>query len=390
MYEDSKKIDNNKYVEENKKIDIVLDETINAVSEGRKEVFKLYESSRMELYHMELELAKTKNLIKRIITEIDELEKMEKSSRKLYIAISKEPEKFEKSEINRVFDDVNKYQRELSQNRALEKTLLIKRTSLEFHIKSLKGILSRTESLTSKMGTALDYLSGDLLKEINDAKISKTLGLEILRAQEEERRRISREIHDGPAQRIASLVMQVDYCNKFIDTDSAVAKEELDKLKNSIRDGVRDIRRIIFDLMPMSLEDLGLIPTLAHYVDQLTKTTDIAIEFDYQKNDEIKVPNVVKLSAFRIIQEALNNVIKHSNADTAEVVVNIGDDGIEITVIDNGVGIDWSLKSELKTDSGFGLYGIRERVRLLGGELDILSNKGNISGCKIVAKLPLL
>ncbi len=373
-----------------KRVNSILDETIDAVSEGRDEVFKISESSRLELYHMESELAKTKNLIKHIITEVDKLEKKEKATRNLYMAMSKDNSMVSKREVETVFNEVNRVQSELSQNRMLEKKLITKRTSLEFHIRHAKEVLIRTETLTNRMGTALDYLSGDLLEEIKEAKISKTMGIEILRAQEEERKRISREIHDGPAQKIASFIMKVDYCEKVLETDKELAKKELAELKTDIRDGVRDIRRIIFDLMPMSLEDLGLIPTLSHYIEELNKKIETEIGFKYNKNDDVKVSNVLRLSAFRVVQEALNNVVKHSKATKAEVLINISNTNLAIVVQDNGIGINKENQdAEYNTKSGFGLYGIKERVRLLGGNYNLKSISDGVEGCILEVEFPL-
>ncbi len=373
-----------------KKVDSILDETIEAVSEGRDEIFKISESYRMELYQKETELDKTKKLIKHIISEIDELEKSEKIARNLYMAVSKEPDNFKREEIEDVFAKVNHYQTELSKNRMLEKDLISKRTTLEFQIKNARDVIKRTEALTHKMGSALDYLSGTLMKELKDANINRNMGVEVIKAQEQERKRISREIHDGPAQQIASLAMTVDFCEKLIEKDAERAKNELSELKRLIRDSVKDIRRIIFDLMPMSLEDLGLIPTVAHYISNLNNRVGMEVNFTYNKATIVNIPNVVRLSSFRIIQESLNNSLKHSQASRVDVHIEVDKDKLEIIVKDDGVGFSKSsLESDFNSESGFGLYGIKERVRLLDGKQQIYSIDEGIDGCKIKVELPL-
>lgn len=374
---------------EMERVDGILGKTIDVMQEGRDEVFKVSENSRLEMLHREAELMKTQNLIKFVISEISELEQSEKSSRNLYLAMSKEDSKFSADELNELFHETEKMSYSLREKRELEKNLIMKRTTLEFHLKNAKELLKRAENITNKMGLALDYLTGSLLDELEEAKISRNLGIQIIKVQEDERKRISREIHDGPAQFMANVVMKADLCEKLLDKDVERAKRELGSLKNQVRDSIGDIRRIIFDLMPMSLEDLGLIPTLTHYIEELKKNTKIDVDFVYKNEPLVKLTNIVALSVFRVVQEGLNNVLKHSEAKSVLVDLSIGSKELNLRIQDDGMGIGNNKQDGVGLENGFGIFGMRERVRLLNGKFSIVSNEKGVDGTKLSVKIPL-
>ena len=133
------------------------------------------------------------------------------------------------------------------------------------------------------------------------------MGLRIIQAQEEERQRVARDIHDGPAQSMSNVVLKAEICERLFSVDLDKARDELQKLKDIVRDCLKDVRKIIYNLRPMSLDDLGLIPTLQRLI--LTFRNDTGIEATFNKNgvfDDIS-PGI-SLTIFRIVQEALSNV----------------------------------------------------------------------------------
>ncbi|PID82848.1 MAG: hypothetical protein CSB15_01195 [Clostridiales bacterium] len=368
-------------------INLILSKTVDTITEARDKIFRIAEQSRMELYNKRYELENTNELIKEINKEIKELEESEIATKNLCEAISKESGDFNEDEIKEIFGNVDKIEKVVNQNRVLEKNFIIKRTSLEFQIKNLVSILKKSGEFTDRMAISLDTLTNSKLQKNN---VFKNRGMEIIRAQEEERKRISREMHDGPAQHMAGMVMNVDYCEKLLESNPDRLKSELQQLKVQLKEGAKNIRRIIFDLMPVSLEDLGLIPTLENYIEGLNSRFAINIEFSYKKNDMIDIPDIIRLSVFRIIQEALNNAIKHADADNVFVEVIVSKESIELSVLDDGKGLsDDNYMPDYGEDSGFGMYGIKERVRLLNGSIKIESIKQGINGFKLSAVLPL-
>jgi len=127
-------------------------------------------------------------------------------------------------------------------------------------LKEAYKTVEKADNLISQIGISLSYLTGDLENvslQIEDMKQKRLLGIRIIKAQEEERQRVAREIHDGPAQSMSNIVLKAEICERLVDSDPEKAKDELRTLKSVVRDTLRDVRKIIYDLRPMSLDDLG-------------------------------------------------------------------------------------------------------------------------------------
>lgn len=230
----------------------------------------------------------------------------------------------------------------------------------------------------------------DRMREIED-KIqglvqSQNFGFKIITAQEEERRRVAREIHDGPAQAMANVIFLAEVCEKLIEIDTDRAKRELFELRQQVRSCLTETRKIIFDLRPMVLDDLGLIPTVKKIADNLKERSGLQISVKLSGLQGQPLDSRVEVSLFRIIQESLNNVEKHAEATEVQVLMDFQHDCVTAVVRDNGKGFD-PVKNNSQDSESFGLLGMRERVSLLQGELDIRSEIG--AGTKIMVKIPL-
>jgi two-component system sensor histidine kinase DegS len=209
----------------------------------------------------------------------------------------------------------------------------------------------------------------------NRAGGSQTDG--IIRAQEEERKRISREIHDGPAQTLASLTMRIDYCIEQHGSDSVLVEELLD-LKDSVIRSLKDIRRFIFDLRPMALDDLGLIPTLEQFISGFKARTGDSVYVEVE-GERVKIGGDRELAVFRVIQEAANNSVRHAEATSVHIFLNYDSakDRLAVVVKDDGRGFDVSeTRKKYGTLKKLGLISMEERVRFAGGEFHIVSDPG--------------
>ena len=199
----------------------------------------------------------------------------------------------------------------------------------------------------------------------------------IILAQEEERKRISREIHDGPAQTLASLTMRIDYCLEQPGLPAPLV-DELKELKESVIRSLKDIRRFIFDLRPMALDDLGLLPTLEQFIGGFKNRTGVAVYVDTDGEREF-LGGEKELAVFRVIQEATNNALKHSNPDSVHIFLKFDAKKQRLSVVikDDGSGFDVvetrRIYGNLKK---LGLISMEERVRLSGGEFTIVSDSG--------------
>ena len=211
------------------------------------------------------------------------------------------------------------------------------------------------------------------------------LSKNIMKAHEEERKRIAREIHDGPAQSVANLSLKLEICKRYLaDGNMNVFTSEMNSLGESIHSTVKEIRTIIYDLKPTILED-GLIKAIQKHIEIFSTANDIHIDFTFS-GDDSKVEYYMTSTIYRIAQEALSNVKKHAEATNINIELWITKAMIALDIIDDGKGF---VVGELKTrefdklKGGFGIQGIHERLELIGGAMDIQSAPGKGTGLHI-------
>jgi two-component system sensor histidine kinase DegS len=204
----------------------------------------------------------------------------------------------------------------------------------------------------------------------------------IVNAQEAERQRLSRQMHDGPAQALSNFILQTEIAMRLLDADPAQAKEELGSLKNSAMGTFQKVRNFIFELRPMMLDDLGLVPTLKKYADAFKEQTGLDVSVTIT-GAERRLEAYLEVMVFRAVQELLGNAARHSQATSLKMQVDLGNDTIRASVDDNGKGFDPEI---LKQSSSLGLKLIRERAEMLGGNFEIDSVAG--SGARISFSVP--
>ena len=209
----------------------------------------------------------------------------------------------------------------------------------------------------------------------------------IIKAQEEERRRVARDIHDGPAQMMANAVLQVEIVEKLLVRDPSAAASEMNDLRRIISDSLKDLRRIIFDLRPMILDDLGLAPALRRYTDDFTSRHSLPVEMKVL-GVETRIDPIVEVALFRIVQEALHNARKHALASRVVVTLGYGPDAVGVSIEDDGKGFDpTGVSRNWGQSDKFGLSGMRERAKLFGGSLDVDTAPGE--GTRITVRIPV-
>lgn len=373
-------------------MDEIIDKTIKALDSGKKEIIEIAENSRKECKKLEEELKTLKIQVYEIISEIENLEHALKISKKKLLEVNKNFSKYSQNELAIAYQSADNLRVELAVKREQESFLIKRRNDLEIRIKDSIKTLERADNLIGHVGIALGYLSSDLRgvgEQFDDLQQKQYLGLRIIEAQEEERKRVARDIHDGPAQSMSNIVIKAEICEKLIDKNIDEAKKELQNLKKVMRDSLQEVRKIIYNLRPMALDDLGLLPTLERYVISFKEDTGMDVSLKSRNVDEDLKP-IISLTVFRIVQEALNNVLKHSKSKVTSISLEQIGQNLRIMIIDNGIG--FNTKDIRMTNSdltgGFGLFSMKERVALLEGEFDITSEVGN--GTKIKILIPLI
>ena len=204
----------------------------------------------------------------------------------------------------------------------------------------------------------------------------------VVNAQEAERQRLSRQMHDGPAQAMSNFILQTEIAMRLLEADPAQAKEELASLKNSALTTFQKVRNFIFELRPMMLDDLGLVPTIRRYVDAFKEQTGIDTTLTVT-GTERRLEPYLEVMMFRAIQELLGNAARHSQAASVKLHIDMGNELIRVSVDDNGRGFD---SESVRSGSSLGLKLIQERAEMLGGKLEVDSAPGK--GARIVFSVP--
>lgn len=207
----------------------------------------------------------------------------------------------------------------------------------------------------------------------------------IVGAQEAERQRIARDLHDETGQSLTAIGMGLKSLS--VETDSKRRSSTLNQLQSLTSDAIRELQRVISDLRPAHLDDLGLSATLRWYASRIHELTSIQVRVDID-GDEPPLDEAVKITIFRIVQEALNNVIKHAGATTINVKIHYLQKEVRIHVFDNGVGFDMKAVQSRIGRVSLGLAGMEERAALLGGGVTVSSRPGY--GTEVEAVIPMI
>ncbi|ADH98538.1 sensor histidine kinase [Salisediminibacterium selenitireducens] len=370
-----------------KSIETILDRMMEMVSSSKEEIFEIGEQSRTEYEELKKELSTIQQDVIHLIDEQDQAEIRSRFARNRLAEVSKHFANYTDQEVKEAYEQAKDYQVRLAVLQSEEKQLRERRTQVERRLMKLGETVERAEQLINQINAVLQYLNGDLQSVsdmIQDAEQMQQFGVQIIHAQEEERKKLSREIHDGPAQMMANVMLRSELVEKVLDQEGPErARVEIRDLRRMVTESLSEVRRIIYDLRPMTLDDLGLVPTVAKFIDNVN---------DYQEQTEVnfrnlgskeRIPAHMEVAMFRFIQEAVQNAVKHAKANTISVKMEIKKTSVVAIVKDDGRGFDPVTKKE----NSFGLVGMKERVKLLDGDLTIDTKPGK--GTLIMLQVPL-
>lgn len=410
----------------------ILNNTINTIESNKTQIFEIYETARNEVEISKRQLQELREQALATINRVDKLSKEEQVEKQRLVQVSSNFANYSEESIRASYEAVKHVQVALGVEREKEHSLREQRDKLELRLRQLKIMLQQAEHLAMAIGSVLSYLSSEVsgvVWRIEAIQKDKFVGARIIKAQEEERYRVSREIHDGPAQDLANLMFQTSVVEKLIDYDPEGARKGIQELRRDIRACLKNVRQVIFDMRPMALDDLGLVPALRQLVDRLAERGLLAAELSVD-GKVYELPKHVEIVVFRIVQESLNNVVRHAGTTQAQVRMHYTASALSVLIADKGKGFDVdalqqnpykdtapagkekdlgqqvaetfnaamklqeTVDSEAEAKAGaeaaaqadaaeaegqaahFGIVGMRERAKIIGGELNITSRPG--------------
>jgi two-component system sensor histidine kinase DegS len=332
--------------------------------------------------NLQNELEQTKLGIKEINTTIDqsqnELNRLTQKKANVTAQLQQiqtDPETSSRNSIRDVFTSAMDAQQRL----------LVMRAQLDRLQEQLNGLIryrKLLEYILEVVGEGKQVSSGKQVRTENNSTLEM-----LVNTQEAERQRLSRQMHDGPAQALSNFIVQCEIVSRMFDMDPTKAKDELERLKNSSMNTFQKVRSYIDDLRPMMLDDLGLVPTLKRYLINIKEQTGIEVTNNISGAEQ-KLDSFMEIFIFRAVQELVGNAVKHNleNASKVKIDVNLSIDpqSVKVIIKDNGKGFD---TASLNETGGLGLKLLQERVAMLGGTINIKSTMDK--GTEVNLQIPV-
>jgi len=245
---------------------------------------------------------------------------------------------------------------------------------------TMRGQLEKLQSDQAHLKRYADFVTRTLqLLEGGSAPVVSDQGLaspvvQIIEAQEEERRKLSRKVHDGPAQSLSNFILNAEIALRLMDTDPEKAREELKNLKSTATTTFSSVRDFIFELRPMMLDDLGLVPTVRRYIESYKERSGLDASLLITGKEQ-RVQSHLEVLVFRAVQELLANAREHAQATQVKAALDVDSTQVKVSVEDNGKGFDPE-GAAFTGGQGRGLKTLKERIGLVGGTMEIASAAG--------------
>lgn len=340
---------------------------------------QIAEEAEKERAQLESEAREIDVLIKQTTGEIDKLQQRQSDITMRLRQLDANLEAYSREDIKQAYLSAQDVQLRLFMMRSQLEQLQNKQRMLQRYRAQLDRVAMIAHQLAESSASVL-------LGNRDEHSIDQQSIVQIIEAQELERQHLSRQMHDGPAQSLTNLILQAEIVERLFDTDPTKARVELANLKTAANATFQRIRDFIFDLRPMMLDDLGLIPTLKRYVQTFENKHHIATHLTTQ--GETALPSHLEVAIFRTVQELLNNVARHAHASRVQVTLDLQNDPVIIVVEDDGSGFDVeAVLTTVRQRGSSGLANLEKRLQMLRGRIQFQSSTGR--GTKARVELPL-
>ncbi len=251
--------------------------------------------------------------------------------------------------------------------------------SIEAMRQRVRDLLAQEQALRQRLAARLEEQSGTLAQMCREREQLLT---RLITAQEEERRRVSRELHDETSQELANLIVRLGALARTVDDEEVL--RQLQKLRQHAARTLEGVNRIVMDLRPGLLDEYGLVPAVQWYADSRLSPQGVAVKVKARGTPRPLSPHV-QVSVYRVLQEAINNIAQHAQAQRATIAFDWRADALQVVVEDDGRGFEAAEVAQTPSQH-FGLLGMRERIHLVGGSFRIESAPGQ--GTRIEIQVP--
>jgi two-component system sensor histidine kinase DegS len=330
---------------------------------------KEYEQTQRELKEIDLLIQQTTSEVERLAQRNTQVTNRLRQVEAMLDTIPRE-------DIREAYTAVMDTQQRLFTMRGQLEKLQSNQKSLTRYLDLLRGVID--------VASPAEYGSQTMEGEGAGGEPARPLVVRIIEAQERERQRLSRQMHDGPAQSLTNLILQAEICERLFDTDPDQARTELANLKTAVATTFQKVKGFILNLRPMMLDDLGVVPTLRRYVDGFSENSGVSTHLTVT-GKEWRLESYKEVTIFRLIQELLNNAYDYGHATSVQINLDMGDDLVRVSVEDNGSGFEITESLSSPAADQLGLATMRERVEMLGGQIHFDSGLGR--GTKVSFEL---
>ncbi len=349
-----------------------MDENLTGTSELTlrgflEQTFKAYEKTRAELGEIDV-------LVKQSAAEVERLAQRNARVANYLSQLQTNFDTIPREDIKEAYEAlINAQQRLFTMRGQLEK-LQSDQRNLRRLSEMQRRLLAITEGLTE-------------LPDVPQRARDQLNIVRVIQTEEVARQVLVRRMHDGPASSLSNFILQAEICERYFDSDPDQAREELKALKNSAAATFNAVKSFIFDLRPMMLDDLGVVPTLRRYIESFDEKHGISVTLNVT-GQASRSEEHIEVTIFRAVQELLNNARIHGRATEIEVLLDLDIERLLVVVEDNGDGfnVDESL-GEAATRTTIGLPTLSDRIAMLNGELSIQSSLGQ--GTRVEFTIPV-